>query len=179
GEWIELGLELEDYEFAAYCRWKGYQPNLGLNLEQLALEYYLDSSYPHKERIKMTRLDISKENLTGELDLGDFTNLEHLDCSYNRLNNIKGLNPEKIKILHLENNNFCSDLTHFSHLFNLEELKINDNRFSGSLRPLANLQKLKHLCINDTDINGGVEYLPDSLLNSRGGIVAYCFPKKK
>ncbi|CAG8563959.1 5523_t:CDS:2, partial [Gigaspora margarita] len=123
---------------------------------------YLNAIYPSVQRTEITELYISGANLTGELDLGTFENLVILDCSRNRLINIKNLNPKKIKHLYLNHNNFPGNLTLFSQLVNLERLEIRDNHFSGSLEPLVNLGKLNYLNIEKTNITSGLEYLPDN-----------------
>ncbi|RHZ35521.1 hypothetical protein [endosymbiont GvMRE of Glomus versiforme] len=44
---------------------------------------WLDKNYPKNQRGDIKKLDISKKNLEGTLDLSDFVNLEELDCSNN------------------------------------------------------------------------------------------------
>jgi hypothetical protein len=64
---------------------------------------YINQKYPTKEeREKEIKLDVSKQNLEGELDLSDFVNLTELNCSNNLLT---GLNLKKNKKL---NNLDCS-----------------------------------------------------------------------
>jgi len=134
-------------------------------------------------------LDISHKNLTGTLDLSDFTNLEKLKMSSNQLADISFLkqlpNPEKLRVLDLSSNNITSDLRPFSCFTNLEELSLGGiinvnievmlknrdklsekslNKFYGSLKPLKNLTKLKKLDISDTDIDKGLEYLSESVV---------------
>ncbi|RHZ36158.1 leucine-rich repeat domain-containing protein [endosymbiont GvMRE of Glomus versiforme] len=201
-DWKDIGLDEDNYEFAVYLRYKGHQPSPDLNLEKLEKEFhivqnYLDTIFPKKKREEIAKLDISRKNLTGSLDLNDFVNLERLNCSdnqlshlyltnYNKLieikcssNKLKAINfpeqVEKLTILDIRNNNFPKqDLSLFSHLVNLKELKIgNDhraktkqgiyNRFSGSLKPLQNLSQLYELDISNTDIDSGLEYLPDGV----------------
>jgi Leucine-rich repeat (LRR) protein len=82
---------------------------------------------------------------------------------------------KQLTYLDIRNNNFPEqNLSLFSHLVNLEELRIgNDNqvkirqgiynRFYGSLEPLKDLTKLNELNIDNTDIDSGVKYLSKSL----------------
>jgi len=61
------------------------------------------------------------------LNLSDFVNLENLNCLNNLLTDIDltSLNPEKMKIIDLSNNNLSErDLTCFSKLVNLERLSL-------------------------------------------------------
>ncbi|CAG8749605.1 15456_t:CDS:1 [Racocetra persica] len=98
-----------------------------------------------KTREEITKLDIKKKALEGELDLSDFKNLEELDCSDNYLTNLNLSNlakletlscsdnyltqipylpnPKKITDLRIDNNNINpSDLAIFSQMRNLERL---------------------------------------------------------
>ncbi|KLL03574.1 MAG: hypothetical protein MRECE_13c053, partial [Mycoplasmataceae bacterium CE_OT135] len=185
--WIKVGLTSYEHEFAAYLRGKGYQPNQDLNLEQLREEFYtwkenspaqeyLDIIYPLKQRNTIKELNISQENLTGGLNLTNWTQLNVFNCSNNNLSSdlILPSSTERLTILDIRNNNLSGDCSLFSHLVNLETLWIgNDNqgkikqgianRFTGSLKPLQNLTKLKWLNISNTDIDNGLEYLPNSL----------------
>ncbi|CAG8817993.1 27681_t:CDS:2, partial [Gigaspora margarita] len=114
----------------------------------------------------LKELNISKKNLEGELTLNDFTNLESLDCSHNRLTSLD---------LNISNNNLSlQELVVFSQFINLIGLHVGNsspeninkgvyNRFSGSLAPLQDLNKLYSLNISNTDLNNGIEYLPESL----------------
>ena len=53
---------------------------------------WLDKNYPQENRKNVKELNIGSSDinitLEGELDLTDFTNLEKLDCSGNRLTNL-------------------------------------------------------------------------------------------
>jgi hypothetical protein len=103
-----------------------------------------------KTRREIRQLDISKQNLTGSLDLTGFSNLQILSCSTNQLTNLdvsKNINlqklycsenqltsveflnklshPEKLEVLWTYNNNIQpTDIACFSKFTNLEYLKI-------------------------------------------------------
>jgi len=45
----------------------------------------LDQNYPKEKRTQITDLDISNKNLEGPLNLTDFTHLQNLNISFNKL----------------------------------------------------------------------------------------------
>lgn len=163
---------------------------------------WLDQNYPKEQRSFVFHLPIQQRNLEGLLDLSDFVNLEDLNCSFNQITtlNLTGLtklefiacsenfltsldfistlNPEKLTVLHVNDNDILNqDLSSFSRFVNLEQLLIGNynkerlilgmhfNRFDGSLISLKDLTKLKKLDISHTNINKGVEYLSNSLMS--------------
>jgi len=71
-----------------------------------------------KKRKEVIKLDLSKQNLEGHLDLSDFTNIEELDCSGNKLTSLNINNCFKLKILDCKENQL-SDLD----LINCQQLK--------------------------------------------------------
>jgi len=116
--------------------------------------------------------------------LTGFVNLEHLDCSYNKLTLLDISDCEKIEIVNCSGNeltnlvlppkgekltglilshNQLTNLTIFSHLENLECLLLSGNPLSGSCKYLQNCRKLENLDIGGTDLNSGLEYLPEGL----------------
>lgn len=161
---------------------------------------WLDQNYPKERRHLIYILNINRKNLIGSLDLTDFTNLETLDCFFNQLTSLEltglikleliacndnlltnldflsNLNPEKLTILDIKDNNISDqDISIFSRFINLESLSIGNlnseltsgiyNRFYGSLINFKDLKRLKRMVISNTDINSGVEYLPKSLMS--------------
>ncbi|CAI2167054.1 15869_t:CDS:10, partial [Funneliformis geosporum] len=61
------------------------------------------------EQDKMVEfINISNQNLAGELNLSDFINLEKLNCSNNRLTSLNLSRQKKLKELNLRRNNFTS-----------------------------------------------------------------------
>jgi len=169
----------------------------------------LNLCYPFEQRKEVKELRVSGKNLVGSLDLNDFVNLEKLYCSNNQLVSLKLDNCLKLKTvccdnnylsdlklsshakqlteLNIMNNNISEDSSSFSHLVNLEKLKIGNgidsyvsddeekrirekisqgiyNRFSGSLEFLTSLTKLRELNISNTDLNKvNADKLPRSL----------------
>ncbi|KLL04213.1 MAG: hypothetical protein MRECE_2c113 [Mycoplasmataceae bacterium CE_OT135] len=95
--------------------------------------------------------------------------LTSLDIGANEITNLdflKGLNPAKLKYLHMGGNKLqVANLTVFRNWNNLENLWIEFNPFYGSLEPLRNLVNLKVLNFRGTNINFGLEYLPENLLS--------------
>src|SRR5436305_176615 len=91
---------------------------------------YLNQNYPLTERSKIKELNISgfgksdNNKLTGSLDVSDFSNLEKLYCSANKLTN----------------------------LINLQELNLTKLNITGSLQSLQGCSKLKELSIENTNI---------------------------
>src|SRR5437764_7301857 len=85
-----------------------------------------------------------------------------------KLDFLNNLNPEKLEMLNLGDNNFpVQDLTIFTPFTELKRLRIAEvhkpSNFVGSLKPLRNLSKLEIISIGGTDISHGLEYLPDSI----------------
>ncbi|CAI2181107.1 16274_t:CDS:2 [Funneliformis geosporum] len=141
-----------------------------------------------KTRAKITNLNISKENLTGHLDLEGFSNLVNLNCENNQLTNLNlsdcsslnelhcndnqltNLNfldtlpyPENLTQLFIINNKINSNLTSLSKLVNLEQLFLGNNPLFGSLAPLRDCPKLENLHFNSTNLTLDLQYLPLSL----------------
>ncbi|RHZ35678.1 protein kinase [endosymbiont GvMRE of Glomus versiforme] len=156
-EWIEIGLSEYEYDLAAYLRAKNIQPSKCLDIKKLkeegiSAQEYLDIFYPKDQRKTIKKLDISEKNLTGTLDLTDFTSLEELNCPYNKLTSLNLANCLQLKGINCSDNNLTQDLVSFSHLVNLEGLIIGNNLITGSLDCLSNMKKLKVLNITNTDI---------------------------
>lgn len=168
---------------------------------------YLDLLYPLAIRKTITELVLNRKNLTGGLVIQgeDWPNLRAIDLDFNKITDLTLLNGEKLtRIIGYDNqlkqvsglptsltelylgNNNLTDLTIFSPLVNLRELRIGNNKFSDSLAPLANCSKLKILEIHNNQITGylsplancsklkrldirhtnlqeGLEYLPEDL----------------
>ncbi|CAI2175667.1 14110_t:CDS:2 [Funneliformis geosporum] len=147
-----------------------------INLEDLDCSYNQLGTINLSNCLKLRVLDCSFNKLT-DLELTNLSELEIINCNENYLNkfNYSSLNPEKLVILNLSDNNLPEkDLSVFGRLSKLKGLYIGGNnknhfaqniynKFFGSLRPLRNLAQLKDLLIDNTDINGGIEYLPEKL----------------
>ena len=168
------GLTERDFELAFYLKSKDYKLE-GLSFEKakesgiqqikkdgIQAQDWLDVFYPKEQRKEKKKLWIDEKNLIGSLDLSDFTELEELWCSRNKLTSLSSLG-KKLEVIAGWDNNFSGDLSVFSNLTNLETLDISGSYFFGSLEPLKNLTKLRELDISNTDINSGLEYLPDSI----------------
>jgi Leucine-rich repeat (LRR) protein len=69
---------------------------------------WLDENYKKGilgfERAMLEELDISKKNLEGDLDLSDFTGLEELDCSGNKLTSLNVSNCSSLTKFNCSNN---------------------------------------------------------------------------
>jgi len=138
---------------------------------------WLDKNYSKEQKSKSKKLNISDKKLEGPLNLEGFVKLEELDCSFNLITRLEGLDSCKKKLvkLNVSNNIFdTQDLNYFSHFTNLEELYIGTtdqkrikrgiyNCFVGSLEPLKGLSELKELSISNTDVDSGLERLRDNL----------------
>ncbi|CAG8648473.1 4974_t:CDS:2, partial [Ambispora leptoticha] len=100
--------------------------------------------YPTKEaREKVTKLDIRKKNLEGNLDLSDFINLKELRCSNNKLTSLNLSNCSQLEKLTCYDNQLAN-LTLPNNPTNLKYLDLNF---------LSNLKQLKKLDISNTDLN--------------------------
>ncbi|RHZ37707.1 hypothetical protein [endosymbiont GvMRE of Glomus versiforme] len=138
---------------------------------------YLDIYYPLNERYKVKILNLQNKNLTNELSLKDFSNLEVLNCSINRLTSLDISQDHKLKIIEAFRNKIKANLSIFSHLIQLRKLDLGvnsegfsikptdqrfiNNSFAGSLESLKNCQELEELNIGyQSEIRKGLEYLP-------------------
>jgi Leucine-rich repeat (LRR) protein len=108
----------------------------------------LDKEYPIEKRNEITKLEINKKDLEGKIELRNFFNLKILNCSDNKLTDLKLNdcreltelicyltpltstdflltlpNPEKLTILDLGDNNFAEqDLGFLQRFTGLEKL---------------------------------------------------------
>jgi hypothetical protein len=80
-----------------------------------------------KVRSEITHLEISHENLTGPLNLTDFTLLIELDCSYNNLTHL--IIPVQVKVVACVNNQLTT--LNLTNLTSLETLNCNDNHLTN------------------------------------------------
>lgn len=141
------------------------------------VQEWFDREYPKRERESISIINANSKNLEGSLilEVEDFPNLKELDCSNNRLVEVKFVTgfitsktrsakkqklEWKLKKLVLSNNDCEQNLSSLIELTELKELFLANNKFFGSLESLKNMTKLKELDISDTDIREGLEYLP-------------------
>ncbi|KLL02682.1 MAG: hypothetical protein MRECE_53c001 [Mycoplasmataceae bacterium CE_OT135] len=193
--WIETDLKPNEYEFAAYLRGKGYQPNQTLNLEQLKEEFkawekenklaqeYLDCFYPQDQRNTIKILNIREKNLTGNLDLRDFVNLEDLNCANNQLTSLILTNLGKLWRFDCNDNKLtdlqltgCSKLKEL-HVYankiekfdffvlnsrSVTRIHFSDNpltKIDGNLNIFKEFINLEELGISKTSFGGSLESL--------------------
>jgi len=95
---------------------------------------WLYENYSMKNKKNFTKLDISRQNLEGKLDLRDFENLEELNCSNNPL--LKSLDVSRLRKLEKlnivdTNINVCG-----KHLVNVPLKELNGRSFSENYRKL-------------------------------------------
>jgi hypothetical protein len=166
-----------------------------LDISREHLEGSLDlSDFPNLrilwcQKNEITELDVSCclnlkilvcwKNSLVSLDVSQNKQLIVLFCSENQLTALDLENNSALQKVHVKGNKIKSDLNIFSHLTNLEELRLgeseeirlelgngNNNEFFGSLEPLKNLQNLRTLDIGcQSDIEKGLEHLPESVEN--------------
>lgn len=102
---------------------------------------WLDRFYP-KNRDEISSLDLANKNLTGELDLNDFVNLEWLNCSSNQITSLKLDDCRKIRELRIDTIN---------------------NLNNSSLQQFKNLKELLFLDVTNSKFDTGLQYLPSCL----------------
>ncbi|WNE39993.1 MAG: hypothetical protein GBAus27B_000060 [Mycoplasmataceae bacterium] len=90
-----------------------------------------------KRRDEITNLDISEQSLSGSLDLSDFTNLESLDCSSNKITSLSLKNCDKLININCSNNK----LTNFDWLTSFSGDNLASFYFRGNQVP-SNFQEL-------------------------------------
>jgi Leucine-rich repeat (LRR) protein len=109
----------------------------------------LDRNYPKEGRNEITKLDISNKDLEGELDLGEFKNLEVLKCSNNKLTGLNVSNCEKLKELGCYHNQL-TQLILFNN--NLEKLDCRYNLLTDLDFNVLN-QNLTRLNLSNNDFS--------------------------
>jgi hypothetical protein len=171
--WKEIGLSGSwDAEFAAYLRWKDYQVNSSLNLNQLREEFniwlkkdkpvqeYLDAIYPQNQRKEIIGLQINQMNFHGTLDLFDFANLNKLSCDYNNLTSLNLNNCSKLKKIDCSGNQLINlDL---SSCPNLVDLTCSNNNLINLTLP-KNASSLKKLDLSGNDFNQNLSFLKEAV----------------
>ncbi|MED6184801.1 hypothetical protein PIB30_050958 [Stylosanthes scabra] len=126
-----------------------------LKLQGLNLTGYLGGLLHNLQSLK--HLDVSSNNIVGEIPSGLPPNVTHMNLSHNFLygpvgNVFTGL--DDLKEMDLSYNNFTGDLpSSFGSLKNLGKLYLENNRFTGSVTYLAELT-LTDLNIQDNLFSG-------------------------
>ncbi|XP_061348889.1 protein STRUBBELIG-RECEPTOR FAMILY 2-like [Gastrolobium bilobum] len=112
-----------------------------LKIQGLNLTGYLGGSLYNLQNLK--QLDVSSNNIVGEIPNGLPPNATHMNLSHNFLygpigNVFTGL--DNLKEMDLSYNNFTGDLpSSFGSLTNLDRLFLQNNKFTGSVTYLAEL----------------------------------------
>ncbi|CAJ0635376.1 4698_t:CDS:2 [Entrophospora sp. SA101] len=142
----------KDIEIAKFHEERGKKGSIDLadalitHLEMASDINEITDIYDTEKRNTIKEINISYKNLIGNLDLTDFVNLEELYCHVNQLtslnltncqqlkkldcssNKLKDLilpsSAEQLTILSIMDNNLSGDCSLFSHLVNLENLRI-------------------------------------------------------
>lgn len=119
--WIEKGLTTEDAQAWKGVKWYAYTYELIIYLKQQGItpqEYaaftskdvqeWLAHFYPVDQRATITALDINGLDLTGTLNLTDFSNLVDLACEGNKLTNLDVSNCSRLLFLNCGANNLTN-----------------------------------------------------------------------
>ncbi|CAG8715964.1 25486_t:CDS:2 [Racocetra persica] len=115
-----------------------------------------------KEQRKFTKkLDISKKNLEGHLNLNDFVNLEELDCSFNRLDRLDFEGCSNLKKINCSNNIVLSEIKLPFDGKKLEKINLENNNLSEQgLSCFENFTRLKKLNIGNYEFGVQVPKKP-------------------
>jgi len=150
-----------------------------INLKKL---YCSDNKLTSLKLSNLTKLEtiFCSNNQLTNLEINGLNNLENLDGKINQLGDISSLlselNPIKLKILDLKDNNFSeNNLTPLSKFINLEYLELSNNGsqqddnsfYLINLEPLQLLNKLEKLHIKDSSSNREICYSS----NKKDGLV--------
>jgi len=137
--------------------------NITKKLDDYLTKRWLDKNYTKDKRNDIKQVNIYSKGLKGELDLGDFVNLEELNCYNNELTSIdiskniklKKLNcsDNKLKEVNLEKNIELKELKCVSN--ELGELTLNNNvnleEIYCSNNELTNLDIIKNTKLKKLD----------------------------
>ncbi|KAK6232275.1 hypothetical protein SCA6_002348 [Theobroma cacao] len=125
-----------------------------LNVPLLNLSGYL-SQLDNLHNLKY--LDLSSNNIQGEIPYGLPLNVTHMNLSHNLLSGPIGdvfTSLQSLKTMDLSDNNFTGDLPKsFGSLTNLTELFLQNNNFTGSVVYLSELP-LTYLNLEDNHFSG-------------------------
>ena len=184
-EWLEIGLQPTDANFAHWLRsiknkdseWfsecndeedlrKEYEKNLKnennlfeLNKKETSIsqaQSWLDKNYPREERNLISYLNIKQKDLIGSLDLSDFTNLESIFCSHNKLTSLKINNSISLRLLDCSDNQLnqliftnVNQLKQAQIVINISDNLLTNLDFLSTLDP----KKITELIISDNNIS--------------------------
>jgi len=122
----------------------------------------LDQNYPKERRGEERELDISGKKLTGELELGDFKELQYLTCSNNKLTSINLEGCEKLVGVDCRKNKL--EELKFDQKCNLKELQASDNEFKKITNVFSKIKEkdkdkysaetLNYFNVNNNNISG-------------------------
>lgn len=113
-------------------------------------QQWLNKKYPKKERSEVTSLYTTYEDLKGDLNLSDFTNLEELNCYRSELTSLKLNNCQKLKKISCYDNQLTTlDL---SNLKQLKELDCSDNNLTQIIYP-TNPKQITILNISNNNLS--------------------------
>jgi len=104
---------------------------------------WLDKEYPDIEkRKKLKKLDVSKRDIKGTIDLRDFVELEELDCSKNKLTSLNLDGIKQLARLNCSENQLIDELN-CKNLIRLREINCADNKLTNlNLSECCRLEKL-------------------------------------
>jgi len=162
---IKEFVELERICISHYINENKLKIEVRGNIEVVKLanaQEWLDNHYPKIKRNKIKGLHIREKGLEGSLDLSDFTNLEMLDCSHNKITSLNLTGLEKLVKLEC-NYNLLGDFNYFLLNFSeLNSLEINDNNLrKQDLSVFSQFINLKTLWIG----NNGKEKIQNGFYN--------------
>lgn len=119
-----------------------------------------DLENKNREREKIQELDISGEELEGELNLEGFKELKYLNCRNNGLTGIDLSDCSKLEVIDCQKNEITSLKFSENKLLLLKEFHCSNNRLSESnlITLLENIgdENLTYFDINDNNVNGEV-----------------------
>jgi len=111
-------------------------------------QQWLDKEYPSGERNNINWLSFSYKNLTGELVLTNWANLEEISLQDSEITSLTIINCPKLKQINARN----SHLTKLEGLpVSLIGLNLNSNQLSGDLEMFSHLVNLESLSIGNWD----------------------------
>jgi len=155
-KWLQIGLKIKDFELVSQLKVGNYdsQEFASKFKEKRDAQEWVNFFYPLEKRKNVVKLDVSNKGLEGSLDLADFTNLEWLNCSINKLDNLSISNSANLEYFDCS----CNNLSNIKFIIDIKcpnkliYLNLRNNCFSlGDLKLFIKFTNLEKFYLGTTE----------------------------